>query len=187
MKYLLALLLFIWVYFLLSNVYNFKRTKKLKIYHLDFLNGEKQDFSTYKSEVLSLFKKAKIKDSHFPVTQHVGYNYLAKITASVWATFPSKIEYVAVTIDSMFDEAIGYYRKNIFNSFNPLFLIEKVLFFPKAILDYLGLSPEHRSTKILNLLLTAFWWVFDIFLLAFNDKIIEIVHTTVTNFSDIFS
>lgn len=187
MIYLLFFIIVIFIYCLSSNLYNYFRVKRLKNYYIKWLIGEKENFTTYKNEIISLFKKAKIKDSFFPTLNYAGYGLLASFNASVFSNLLSKENSVVQHVSLMFDEAIGYFRKNIFNCFNPLYWLERIIFLPKQFLLYIGIKNDKSSFRALNISLTLLWWIIVIIGFVFGDKVDSFITTTVQNFFNIFA
>lgn len=103
-------------------IYDYLKIKKLARYYELWLQDKKENFCTYKSEVVSLFKKAKIKDMLVPVSVHTGYGQIMPIEGSTFDNFPSKKEVLIQNTNRMFADAEGVFRKDIFDAINPLFL-----------------------------------------------------------------
>lgn len=124
-----------------------------------------------KQETIDLFKIAKIKDTSIPVSQKTGYGYISTFNASLFDNYPNNRSNFASHYFSMFDEAKGVFKHRIFECFNPFYWIDLIIFLPKNILNYIGVSPEVRSTKILNIILTSIYWIFGIFVAILQDEI----------------
>lgn len=152
----------------LSNFIKYKRCKRLADMHVLWLSGNCDNFIEYRGEVLQLFKSANINDSLFPASSPIGYGQVASGTASVFANFPSMNKSVVGYVIACFDEAIGTYRRRCFESFNPLYWIETILFFPRHLLTYLGVDSEKFLFKSLNILLTFIWWILGVVFMFFR-------------------
>lgn len=120
-----------------------------------------------KDEAIKLFKQAGIEDSFIPVTQPMGYGRVASFKASTFGNYPSPLNVFFSPQLRMFSTATGVYKKKIFESINPLYWIELVIFFPKFIFQYLGISGETIVIKIINLI----YWFISSLLLLFKDDI----------------
>lgn len=151
-------------YKILKNLVNFYRLKKLYSYFLTITTNEVNNkaYET-KVEVISLFELAGIKDGFIPVAQPIGYNFVKEMKLSLFDNYPSKKEIFYPHYLRMFDFAFGVFKYRIFEAINPIFWIDTVVFAPKAILNYLGMEPETRSFKLLNLILTGFYWLWLLF------------------------
>lgn len=106
-------------------------------------------------QVVKLFKEAGVKDSHVSVAQHIGFGKLSIKEVSVFANFPNSREDFAAPFLAMFLQAIGTYRARMFESLNPLYWIEAVIYLPRTVLCYLDLPAEGTGAKILQLA----WWI----------------------------
>lgn len=74
----------------------------------------------------------------------------------------------------MFKSSIGYYRTTAFNSFNPMYWIDLIIFLPKHILLYFEVTKNKNIFKIFNILLSIIWWGFNlIILLIGKEKLIN--------------
>lgn len=174
MKILVIFLFIVAVKFLL-NLYNFTRIKTLNKYHLDWLAGERDDFMLHRQEVLNLFQKAHIKNLYTPATQRIGYGKIASMDIDVFTMFPSRLEIIACPANDMFKEAEGVFRKNLFDSVNPIYWIDFILFLPKNLLLYLGLDSEKAAFKLCNILLTLIWWISGALLAFFRPDLYQFV------------
>lgn len=174
MKLLILFLVIVLIKFVL-NLYNFLRIKKLCSYHLEFLSDKRPDFTKYRQEVLSLFKKAHIKNVCTPATQPVGYGKIATMNVDVFTMFPSNLQIIAVPAHGMFNEAQGVFKKNMCDSINPIYWLDFLVFLPKNILIYLGLDTEKTLFKIINLGFTFLWWSFCTLVTIFQPEIKQFI------------
>lgn len=151
MKILLIFFLIV-AYKFLINLSHYLRIKKLHKYFSDFVEKKRTDMNLYKQEVISLFKKAHIKDVKTPVSEPIGFGQVVNANVSVFSMFPSLRPVFAMESLNMFEEAEGVFRKNMIDCVNPLYWIELILFLPKSLLSYLGLPSEATAYKLLNVL-----------------------------------
>lgn len=141
------------------NFQNYIRTKKLHSSFLDFIHGQNSNIQSHSQEVLELFKKAHIPDKRIPASERVGAQIFSAVV-SVQSMFPStRADFAAETI-CMFESAEGVFRKNLIDSFNPLYWIELLVFLPKNLLVYIGLNSDQTLFRLCNVLLTFIWWAF---------------------------
>jgi len=141
------------------NLHDWLRIRTLSKYHMEWLSDKRDNLHLYKQEIINLFKKAHVKNVYTPVSQPTGFGQISNMNADVFTMFPSKLQIIAYPAISMFFEAEGVFKKNMFNSLNPIFWIEFILFLPKELLTYLGINPETTAFKLCNVLLTFFWWL----------------------------
>lgn len=155
-KRLLLFFAIIVLYKFSLNLYRLVKSQTLFQKYLNWLkNDEDTDLGFHKSEFVLLMTKANVKDSYFPLSQPIGYGFVSNSNVSTFHNFPSNIiEFVKFTVN-MFQEAIGTYRRRMIETFNPFFWIETVIFLPKTLFSYLGVSPESLFIKILQVI----WWI----------------------------
>jgi hypothetical protein len=123
---------------------------------------------TQKQEIINLFNRANISDSALPSIQEMGYGKLATFNAPVMRNMFSNDGRIVCIVNDMFNEAKGAYRQRSLESFNPIFWIESIIFLPRSIISYLGLSTESIMTKILLIL----WWFITPLAYLFREKIL---------------
>lgn len=175
MQILAYIFIFSFLYKLLKNIYCCKRLQKLYSYFKTITSEKSEDINNKafetKAEVIELFKKANIKDYSIPTMKLLGYGQAAHYNASAFANYPNINKDFFIAYVSMFDEAIGTYKRRAWEVLNPFYWIDLIIFAPKNILNYIGVSSESRSTKILNVILISVYWFFGIFIAIFKEKI----------------
>lgn len=143
-------------YFFFINLYRYLRIKYYEEQHLRWISGESIEGILQTAPIVrKLIREAGIKDKYLPVAQPMGFGQLATFKSSILERYPTKLEVYAQEIYRMFQEAIAVYRSRMLNSLNPFCWINCIIFLPKSIIQYLGLSAESIITKILNLI----WWL----------------------------
>lgn len=170
MKILILFLVVVAIKFSL-NFYNFLRIKTLNNYHLEFLEGKHPNFVEHRQEVLELFKKAHVKNAYIPISEPTGYGQIVNMNVDVFSMFPSDLLVISGPAIKMFSEAQGVFRKNMFDSINPIFWIEFLIFLPKNLLIYLGLNHQKTLFKTFNLIFTLIWWCFCTLITFFQPEI----------------
>ena len=162
----LIIFLFIVGYKFLSNLLHYFRIKKLHQYFCEFMKQKRDNMNLYRQEVLS---------------ECIGNRQIANATVSAFSMFPSLRPAFSSTALNMFEEAEGVFRKNMFDSINPLYWIDLILFLPKTLLSYLGISSKTSGYKICNVLLTFIWWVFGVFLVYYKPQLQQFLIELVRN------
>ena len=162
----------IFSYKLIRNIGRFIRINTLYKYYFSLCspNTNPKVWET-KQETINLFKIAGIKDTFIPVSQKMGHGYIGSFKASLFDNYPTNRSNFASHYFSMFDEAKGVFKYRIYECFNPFYWIDLIIFLPRNILNYIGVSPEVRSTKILNIILTSIYWFLGILVAILQDKI----------------
>lgn len=175
MKFLIYIFIFSFFYKFLKNTYYYFRIKKLFSYFVTIASEKAEDINNKafetKSEVIELFKKAGIEDKIVPVARSLGYNHAVRYNSSAFDSYPNNREDFFYVYVRMFDEAKGTFKYRAKEVLNPFYWTELILFAPKNLLNYIGATPEARSGKILNVILTSIYWFFGIFIAIFKDKI----------------
>ena len=183
MGYLIWLFIFIIVYKFSVNTYRFIRCKCLRKKYIEWQVDQNNDCPRTKSEVKDLFKRAGIMDATLAVAEPIGFNHLSTYQAKILDNYPIiDSRCVDFTLRS-FEEALGFYKNRIFETFNPLYWIDTIIFLPKHILDYIGINTEKVSSKILNVLLSFIWWVLVVSATIYKDNIISFLNDFINSFS----
>ena len=175
MNCLIKLWLLIAVYKIASNSYCYCKIKWLKCRHEDWIRGKCDSFPTYKAETITLFERAGVKNFTIPTTQTVGYGYLSSFDADIFTNFPSANYDIYNGVLRMFNEAEGVFRHRIFETFNPLYWIDIVLFAPKKLLLYLSIKEDNILFKICNVLFTLIWWIICTVFVFFQPEIKQLI------------
>lgn len=163
------------IYKVLSNTYCFFRIKYLSQKHLEWFSDNAPNFPTYKNEVISLFKKAGIKNISTPAVQSMGYNRVASFNADIFTNFPCTHPDIFNGAIRMFYEAEGTYRHRIFETLSPMYWVDFIVFAPRKLLDYLGFDEKKLLYKTCNILMTVIWWMAIFFVSIYREKINDII------------
>ena len=142
-------------YGIIKLLINFNKYYQCKDYlnkYNEYLENPYWELSEHKSHVIKLFKDAGLKDSTIQFIKPLGLSHVAHGNAWVFDQFPNdREEVVGKTID-YFHQAIGVYRLRAREVFNPLYWIEFIIYLPKHVFNYLGVSPESVVIKIAQLI-----------------------------------
>lgn len=151
----LLLFLGLIIYRFLLNLYKYKRSEYFLQRYNSWFKTKDWELVQYQKEVVELFKKAEIEDSSFPVVEPVGYGQMISTTTSVFLNFPSQNQQCATLLIGSFHKAIGVYRRRMWQSLNPLWWLEYLIFLPVHFFRYLGVTTEAIFTKIIQLI----YWI----------------------------
>lgn len=156
-KYYLLLILFF--KFSINLIYWYQ-TSNLHNEYFNWLADNKTYFAIAQKKHLfkNLVKKSNITDAHIPTTQFVGYGRIVEFNASVAENFPSRLSDFATVTINMFCEMEGVFKGRALETFNPFYWINSVIYLPKNILEFLGLSSTNVATKLIQLI----WWAIGI-------------------------
>lgn len=158
-KFLTIIFLTLWIYKFISNLYYWLRinriSAKYKIHQEDKDNSN-NFIAEYLSEVKELFNKANI-----PLDLQVPFNtvdYIQGIEKSgriqPLNNITSNLPEVIAFYNNKFLEAKGYFKKGCLETFNPIFWIEFVIYFPQKVLNYVS-TVNDICVKIINII----YWV----------------------------
>ncbi len=180
MKYVLFAL-FVIAYKAISNYVCFRMIEKYEGEYVLFPTGDNTIYE-HRQHVIKLWKRAGIADVCIPMAQKMGYGQLASMKVSIFTNFPSlqTVQYGPAL--NMFSEAKGVYRSRIFESFNPLYWIDLIIFLPKNVLLYLGMDDEKAPFKILNVFFQALWWVVCTVVILFHDEVKDLALKIINRF-----
>lgn len=172
---LLIVFAFAVLYKLIINSYKYWFCKKMKKEHIEWANGNNDNFPTYKIKIISMFKDAGVRSVKFPVSEATGNYMVATYNADVFTNFPSLIEKVFLSADKMFNFAIGVFRSRIFDAINPLYWIDLIIFAPKHFIEYLDFDMDKFAPKLCNVVLTFVWWTISALFITFKEQIFLLV------------
>lgn len=148
----------------LKFTYNFNNYIKCKRYlklYIDSMSDKKNgwDIIEKKSEVLSLFSNAGIKDSKLIYTENLGYGRIATSTdASLFENFPIRRKDAFELTVVKFHEAIGVYKRRMKETFSPFYWGHTFIYLPRKIFSHFGIKQESKSSKFIQFL----YWIIGI-------------------------
>lgn len=163
------------LYKILTNTYCFFRIRHLDKQHLLWLSGSNVNFPTYKNEIISLFKKAGIKNVEIPTAQAIGFNRIASFNADIFTNFPSQNPDIIQGAFRMFYEAEGIYRQRIFETISPMYWVDAILFAPKKYFNILVLMKIKPCLKLAISYLPSFGGLLEYSLLSMVEKSISLL------------
>ena len=164
------------MYKFLTNTYFYFRIKQLNRDHIKWLSGTKPTFPTRKHETISLFKRAGVQNLSTPISQPIGCNQVASFNVDVFTNFPSTNSYIYNGAIRMFYE--GVYRQRMFDSLNPVYWIELIIYAPEKLLTYLGFDETKILFKTCNILLTFIWWSIMSIIIFFRPQLQQLIVET---------
>lgn len=181
MKLLYLFLLILGLKFTINFVKHLQCKRYCKEY-IEWCIGANPNLRRKHHQVIKLFKEAGVKDSVFPLVEPVGLGQIATYKLSIFDNFPNRTETAVGITGVMFDQAIGVYYSRAFETFNPFYWIEFIIYLPRNILSYIGVPTENSTTKVLQFF---YWFVGSVLTLiytAYSDEISEIIKNIVENF-----
>jgi hypothetical protein len=100
------------------------------------------------SHIVRLFKEADIQDAAVGYSEPIGFGKVLTGTVSVFGNISTRTDDVVQRVLRMFHEAIGVYRSRMWETINPLYWIESIIFLPRQLFIYLGVPPESILIKL---------------------------------------
>lgn len=125
------------------------------------------DFIEMSVLAVPLFRAAGLADSKVPCVQPVGYGKVFEGCVSVFENLCADRPEISTRVLEYFPKARGVFKHRLFQSFSPLFWIDCVIFLPRSIFQYLGMSGDSIVSKLFQLL----YWLVAPALLIFRDEI----------------
>lgn len=175
MKKVILCMAFVVVFKFVSNISKYFRCKKLSSEHAVWVATGQGNFTRHKGQALDLFKGANISEGSIPISKPTGYGVISNYSLPLFMNLDSRRGDVASVVIGYFDEAIGTYFHRAFESLNPLYWIETIIFLPKRLLQYIGVEIDKPSVKLCNVLLTFLWWLFGAIFVFFRPQIENLI------------
>jgi hypothetical protein len=163
MFWLIPLLCFAVVLFIKAglNGYRLCRLKKLESEYLKYVDGlvnntASWDFYEKTPEIKELLIKAGQSSSGIPDVENVGVGFV-QVTVDVFDNMTANNSRIASLMRGTIKQAIGVYKKRIWESFNPFYWIELLIFLPQKIFQYV--TGNEDASSWLSRLLNAIYWL----------------------------
>ena len=136
-----------------------------------------------KVESAKLLKDAGIKDSFVAHVEPVGYGQAQAGQFSVFENFPSDIKGMYYSMLGKFHEAVGVYKTRTIETINPFYWVEFIIFLPKYLLEYIGISQEKSLTKIIQITYWIISLIFGLLYATYKPEIQELIKKLIVNVS----
>lgn len=146
------------------NGYRFWRLRALERDYQDYIRAfENQtaswDFHEKTSEIRELLINAGQHSSEIPGIENLGVGFV-QVSIDVFDNMTANDQRVATFMLSAFKGAIGVYRKRIYDSFNPIYWIEFLIFLPQNIIEYiLGKNANEVPRWLIRFFNVVYWIV----------------------------
>lgn len=136
-----------------------------------YLENTEMGFAENEAAVTKLFKEAGLTDRQIPFVQPMGYGQILQGHTLLFSNMENRREDVVGNMLSCFASARGAYKSRIIENFSPIFWVNCVLFLPRSILAYLGVSTNSFFSKIFQLI----YWLATPLLVLFRDNLYELI------------
>ncbi|MFZ2316101.1 MAG: hypothetical protein WAW86_10660 [Gammaproteobacteria bacterium] len=142
------------------NFFRYRRLTSLKNTYEKYIT-QKSDWLIHENqqEIIELFKKAGLKDPQVLISEMIDPMNVSNAYVSL---FDNMMKFKGAIINNMhsfFCQAIGVYKKRCFDSINPLYWIDFVLFLPQKIIIYLGLDQGSKVAAAIVKTINVIYWV----------------------------
>jgi hypothetical protein len=139
---------------IMINSYYFFRVKKLYKIYDDYIN-KKIDYKKmigYSEEIIEMFNKVGIEDLEVPVVEMLGMQRIkASVQKNILITRPD----VIIQMNKLFFSTLGVFKRRIYESLNPIYWIETIIFLPQRAFSFLGVEKDKLLVRVFQLL----WWI----------------------------
>ncbi len=157
---LLSVFLICVVIKVLYNVYYYFLAKKYFAKYNQYLQNAIDDKSDWtiqenKHKIISIFRRASLKDFDLPVIEPGGFGYVKTMKISLFDNLPLTREDIPSIVVQLFRESIGVFRSRMVDAINPIYWLESLVFLPKKLFSYLGVSADSLIIKIFQII----WWL----------------------------
>lgn len=156
--------------------YNWKLYLKTKHYqksYVDYLNPCSELYLESELEIVPLFKAARLADVSFAVSEQLGNNLVSAVTVNHFANLSRKDPIIIRRTHQCFAQALHTFRQRSLEAFSPLYWMNTILYLPKNIFKYLGLSTNTLAAKLFQLI----YWIMTPLLLLLRDNLHQFVLT----------
>lgn len=136
----------------------------------------------HKNTILNYIKYAGIKDKYIPISQPLGFGQVANGNVSIFQNILNQREDFASNSMDFLMEAKGNYWYRFVNSINPFYWLRILLYIPKNVLTYLGVSSDSVLIKIFQLLYWLAGIIFTVLTSVFPEEFKAFI-LSVINFS----
>ena len=171
MKYILIGFGCAFLYRLAVNVSALLWLKHYEKKYSQYLSGVGMQYAENEAAVTKLFKDAGLADRMIPFVQPMGLGQILQGQTSLFNNMSNLREDVVSNMKLCFSSARGAYKNRIVENFSPIFWINCVLFLPRTILVYMGVSTDSFFSKLFQLI----YWLAAPLLVALRDEIYQFI------------
>ena len=171
MKCLLICFAGIFLYRLVTNISALTRLNHYDEEYTMYLSHPERNFREHTAALVQLFKQAGVSDIQIPFVQPMGYGQILQGHTLLFSNMDNRREDVVANMIRCLAEARGTFKHRILESFSPLFWINQLLFLPRTVMAYLGVSGENIIVKLLQLL----YWLITPLFVVFRDNLCKYI------------
>lgn len=153
---LLQLFVLIVGYKVLVNAIRWLHCQRYLQLYQEYLKKPSHEFERYSPRIKHLLVSAGLTDVERPVVEPAGWGLLSTGNVSVLDNLLNRRQDIVGVVVALLNRAIGVYWNRMIEALSPIYWIETVLFLPKRVAGFIGLSPETVFTKVTQVL---YWLV----------------------------
>lgn len=150
------------------NGFRLIRLKQLENSYKKFTETPILSFHEKKYEIVELFKKAGLSDRYFTQMVPIGLGHGTARNITLFDNIGTPDPDIVLLLITYFKEAAGIFKKRIFDSLNPIYWIEFLIFLPQNIIYYLGLNKDSKNIQIFTKVLNIIWWIISVLIGVFK-------------------
>jgi hypothetical protein len=154
MLYLLYIFLAIALFKFVNNFAKYHRCKWYLKQYGEYIKQPSWKFDQHQPQIVKLFQDAGIEDVLVSRVAVVGMT-IQTSQASAFQNLAVREQDVPSVVSTLFHRTIGVYRNRLFETVNPLYWIETIIYLPREMLKYLGVSSENVGAKLLQVV----YWI----------------------------
>lgn len=171
MKYALIFFGCAFLYRLITNLSSLIRLNYYSKQYLLYLADPAREFEENAVAVAKLFRASGLTDRMIHFVQPMGYGQLLQGQAYLFSNMENRREDVVDNMRTCFSSARGSFKNRIIENFSPIFWINCILFLPRTVLSYLGVSGESLLTKLFQVI----YWIVTPVLVLLRDNIYQYI------------
>mgnify|MGYP000859111453 FL=1 len=167
-------LLLIPLYILMDSAVSFYRLRSIYADYCEWLGSAPANnihLRQKRSLLKQLLTHANVSDAQVPIVEPMEMNHVMSSNVSALDNFPAKHKRISSVHITLINDALGVYKERMWNSFNPLWWVSVLVFFPRSLCVYLGVEAGNLAVKIVQVL----WWlagiVFTVYKLFFPENL----------------
>jgi hypothetical protein len=176
--YILILFIIVVLIKFLINITKYFYLKKVIIKHDAFLDWSEDEENEYKKqigikaqywiqenilEIKSVVGKSGVGDQTKSYMKPVGLGYVQQRNISALDNLLFLNSEIIELARDLINRAKGYYKIQALKSFNPLYWIELIIFLPKELLKYVGVTGEERYSSTIIRIFQILYWVASVY------------------------
>lgn len=143
-----------------SNFFKYRRLTSLKDTYENYIT-QKSGWSVHENqqEIIELFKKAGLKDKTVLISEMVDPMHINNAYVSIFDNMMKFKGEIINNMHSLFCQAIGVYKRRCFDSINPLYWIDFLLFLPQKTIIYLGFNEGSKTATAIIKTINVIYWI----------------------------